>query len=280
MIALPSGVRIWLAVGRTDMRKGFDGLAAQAQQVLAIDPFCGHLFVFRGRRGDLVKVLWFDGQGCACSPSGWRRAASSGRRAADGKVTITPGPARYAAGGDRLADAGAKLAARTGRVARHVDSARRLCGTSRRARDSIQACDRPADLPDDVDALKRIIGIWRRKHCGRDREREAPIPADPADGGRSSGDPRKSSRRRCAAGACHRDFGGGSVRASGVREPAATARGCRGGQARPPAAARASAAGGGPCIRPPALCPACGGSCARSVPTSARRWSMCRPASR
>ena len=63
MIVLPSGVRIWLAVGRTDMRKGFDGLAAQAQQVLAIDPFCGHLVVFRGRRGDLVKVLWFDGQG-------------------------------------------------------------------------------------------------------------------------------------------------------------------------------------------------------------------------
>lgn len=45
------------------MRKGMDGLAALAQMVLSEDPFCGHLFVFRGRRGDLVKILWFDGDG-------------------------------------------------------------------------------------------------------------------------------------------------------------------------------------------------------------------------
>jgi transposase len=54
MIALPSGVQVWLAVGRTDMRKGFDGLAALVQETLAQDPFGGHLFVFRGRRGSLV----------------------------------------------------------------------------------------------------------------------------------------------------------------------------------------------------------------------------------
>jgi hypothetical protein len=63
MIGLPSGARVWLAVGRTDMRKGFDGLAASVQERMAQDPFCGHLFVFRGRRGDLLKVLWWDGQG-------------------------------------------------------------------------------------------------------------------------------------------------------------------------------------------------------------------------
>jgi transposase len=57
MIGLPSGARVWLAVGRTDMRKGFDGLAAAVQERMARDPFCGHLFVFRGRRGDLLKVL-------------------------------------------------------------------------------------------------------------------------------------------------------------------------------------------------------------------------------
>lgn len=51
MIGLPSGARVWLAAGRTDMRKGFDGLAAAVQERLAQDPFCGHLFVFRGRRG-------------------------------------------------------------------------------------------------------------------------------------------------------------------------------------------------------------------------------------
>lgn len=51
MIGLPSGARVWLAAGRTDMRKGFDGLAAAVQERLTQDPFDGHLFVFRGRRG-------------------------------------------------------------------------------------------------------------------------------------------------------------------------------------------------------------------------------------
>jgi transposase len=63
MMGLPAGTRVWLAAGRTDMRKGFDGLAAAVQERMAQDPFCGHLFVFRGRRGDLIKVLWWDGQG-------------------------------------------------------------------------------------------------------------------------------------------------------------------------------------------------------------------------
>jgi transposase len=62
MIAPPPGVRVWLAAGVTDMRKGFDGLAALAQQHLGQDPFSGQLFAFRGRRGDLVKVLSWDGQ--------------------------------------------------------------------------------------------------------------------------------------------------------------------------------------------------------------------------
>lgn len=63
MIPIPSGVRVWLATGHTDMRKGFDGLALLVQERLSRDPHSGHLFVFRGRRGDLVKVLWYDGQG-------------------------------------------------------------------------------------------------------------------------------------------------------------------------------------------------------------------------
>ncbi len=63
MIPIPAGVRVWLATGHTDMRKGFDGLALIVQETLKRDPHCGHLFVFRGRRGDLVKCLWSDGQG-------------------------------------------------------------------------------------------------------------------------------------------------------------------------------------------------------------------------
>ena len=63
MIALPAGVRVWLAAGATDMRKGFDGLAGLVQTQLLEDPFSGQLFVFRGRRGDRVKILWWDGDG-------------------------------------------------------------------------------------------------------------------------------------------------------------------------------------------------------------------------
>ncbi len=58
MITLPIGTRVYLACGTTDMRRGFDGLAAQVQQVLRKDPHGGALFVFRGRRGDLIKALW------------------------------------------------------------------------------------------------------------------------------------------------------------------------------------------------------------------------------
>src|SRR3546814_13855219 len=73
MSPIPSGVRVWLAAGKTDMRKGFDGLARQVQETLRDDPFSGHLFVFRGRRGDLLKVLWWDGQGLCLFRSDARR---------------------------------------------------------------------------------------------------------------------------------------------------------------------------------------------------------------
>jgi len=63
MISPPAGTRVWLAAGVTDMRKGMDGLAALAQTALLENPFSGHIFAFRGRRGDLVKLLWFDGDG-------------------------------------------------------------------------------------------------------------------------------------------------------------------------------------------------------------------------
>lgn len=63
MIVIPPSMRVYLAMGPTDMRKGFDGLSILAQETLKQDPFSGHLFVFRGKRGDLVKVLYWDGQG-------------------------------------------------------------------------------------------------------------------------------------------------------------------------------------------------------------------------
>lgn len=63
MIGLPAGTRIWLAAGFADMRCGFNGLATRVQTALAEDPFSGHVFVFRGRRGDIIKVLWWTGDG-------------------------------------------------------------------------------------------------------------------------------------------------------------------------------------------------------------------------
>jgi transposase len=63
VIGPPSGTNIWIAAGVTDMRRGFDGLSAQVQTVLKQQPFSGHVFVFRGRRGDILKLLWFDGDG-------------------------------------------------------------------------------------------------------------------------------------------------------------------------------------------------------------------------
>jgi transposase len=74
VISLPSNTNIWIAAGITDMRRGFTGLSAAAQTVLEQNPYSGHVFascsetlsrpfVFRGKRGDLVKVLWWDGDG-------------------------------------------------------------------------------------------------------------------------------------------------------------------------------------------------------------------------
>ena len=63
MISVPPGVRVWLASGPTDMRRGMNSLALQVQQVLGRNPHGGDVFVFRGKRGDLLKVLWSDGLG-------------------------------------------------------------------------------------------------------------------------------------------------------------------------------------------------------------------------
>jgi len=63
VISLPSGTSIWITAGVTDMRRGFTGLSAVAQTVLEQNPYSGHIFVFRGKRGDLIKLLWWDGDG-------------------------------------------------------------------------------------------------------------------------------------------------------------------------------------------------------------------------
>ena len=95
MIPIPSGARVWLAGGHTDMRRGFDGLALQVQETLKHDPHNGHLFVFRGRRGGLIKILWHDGQGMCLFAKRLERGRFIWPSPADGVVTITPAQLGY-----------------------------------------------------------------------------------------------------------------------------------------------------------------------------------------
>jgi transposase len=89
MIGLPAGTKVWLACGVTDMRKGFDGLAALVQLNLHEDPFSGQLFVFRGRRGDRVKILWWDGDGLCLFAKRLERGRFVWPKATDGTVHLT-----------------------------------------------------------------------------------------------------------------------------------------------------------------------------------------------
>ena len=90
MIGLPSGTRIWLAAGLTDMRRRFDGLAALAQSALEQEPFSGHVFVFRGRRGDILKLLWWDGQGMCLFAKRLEKGRFIWPQAESGSVSLTP----------------------------------------------------------------------------------------------------------------------------------------------------------------------------------------------
>jgi transposase len=89
MIGLPAGTRVWLSAGATDMRKSFDGLAAVAQMQLHEDPFCGHVFVFRGRRGDRIKLLWWDGQGLCLFAKRLEQGKFVWPQASSGAVSLT-----------------------------------------------------------------------------------------------------------------------------------------------------------------------------------------------
>jgi transposase len=89
MIVLPSGTTIWLAAGVTDMRRGFTGLSAAVQTVLNENPFGGHVFVFRGKRGDLVKVLWWDGDGLCLFAKRLERGRFVWPKAESGSVALS-----------------------------------------------------------------------------------------------------------------------------------------------------------------------------------------------
>jgi transposase len=90
MITIPAGVRIYLACGATDMRRGFDGLSVMAQQVLKQDPFSGAIFCFRGKRGDLMKLLYWDGQGFCLFAKRLEKGRFTWPVTKDGAVTLSP----------------------------------------------------------------------------------------------------------------------------------------------------------------------------------------------
>ncbi len=89
MIPVPASTKIWLAGGVTDMRKGFVGLSVLTEKVLRQDPYSGHLFVFRGRRGDLIKVIWWDGQGACLFSKRLERGRFVWPSMAAGKLTLS-----------------------------------------------------------------------------------------------------------------------------------------------------------------------------------------------
>jgi transposase len=89
MITPPVGAHIWLAAGSTDLRRGFTGLSALVRTALEQDPFSGHVFVFRGRRGDLIKLLWWDGDGLCLFAKKLERGRFIWPQATSGTIVLT-----------------------------------------------------------------------------------------------------------------------------------------------------------------------------------------------
>ena len=90
MIGLAAGTRIWIVAGVTDMRRGFVGLSGMVQTALKENPFSGEIYIFRGRRGDLIKVLWFAEDGLCLFAKRLERGKFIWPQAANGTVSLTP----------------------------------------------------------------------------------------------------------------------------------------------------------------------------------------------
>ena len=90
MIGVPAGMRVWIATGHTDMRRGMNSLALLVQEALKRDPHGGDLYVFRGKNGKLIKILWHDGLGMSLYAKRLERGRFIWPSSADGAVVITP----------------------------------------------------------------------------------------------------------------------------------------------------------------------------------------------
>ena len=90
MIGLAAGTQIWIVAGVTDMRRGFVGLSGMVQTALEQNPFSGQVFVFRGKRGDLIKLLWWDGDGLCLFAKRLEHGRFIWPQATNGTVSLTP----------------------------------------------------------------------------------------------------------------------------------------------------------------------------------------------
>jgi transposase len=88
-VGFSQNTRIWLAAGITDMRRGMDGLSSLVQSTLAENPFSGHIFLFRGKRGDQIKLLWWDGDGLCLLVKRLERGRFVWPKAESGRVSLT-----------------------------------------------------------------------------------------------------------------------------------------------------------------------------------------------
>jgi transposase len=95
MIPISSGVRVWIATGHTDMRRGMNSLALQVQEALKRDPHGGDLYVFRGKSGRLIKILWHNGLGMSLYAKRLERGRFVWPQASDGAMVITPAQLSY-----------------------------------------------------------------------------------------------------------------------------------------------------------------------------------------
>ena len=86
---IPANTRIWIVAGLTDLRRGFVGLSAMVQTALEQNPFNGHVFVFRGKRGDLIKLLWFDGDGLCLFAKRLERGRFVWPKVDQGRIALT-----------------------------------------------------------------------------------------------------------------------------------------------------------------------------------------------
>jgi len=90
VISLAPGTKVFLACRPVDLRNGFDGLAAKAKQMIGADPFSGHLFLFRGKRGDYLKALYWDGSGLCLFAKRLEKGRFVWPPIVDGSVVLSP----------------------------------------------------------------------------------------------------------------------------------------------------------------------------------------------